>query len=388
MEEPQDDNETACNEYIIQEITVIGDKPIRGLGTSETVNERLLVIDKGESLSKFIERVTKPLSDLKSLKAVRSDESIESDDETEKSKKPTDGRTPSGETSSDDSIVPTSESDKEKTESDEVAGVKPGTSKPLRDGSKEEIESVKDLDAKDGADKTKSDERRSALSWWFTPTKEQKPKVEQLPIDVTDESLADQPSDVTTKPTPADEQPSTEATTKPIESEPSEDDRMVSGAVASPETATTADITSDQHLDTSTTPASTLDKVKSDEKQKEADAAKIDTTKPQIEDDTKTDEPIRDLAATTSADKTKIDETQSTLGTTSSTQDDKQRSESSKGTADDSTSESYAGKSTVGGKSSDITTPVDDDTDNDDEDIEALVYGIMSKVDKLFAKNF
>lgn len=54
-------NETSCNEYIIQEITIIGEIPADGGASTDSMKERLLVIDKQRVLDEFIRHVSEPL---------------------------------------------------------------------------------------------------------------------------------------------------------------------------------------------------------------------------------------------------------------------------------------------------------------------------------------
>lgn len=78
----ESDDDTACNAYIVQEITVIGDKPSKVCEiVTDTVNERILLIDKRDKLNKLIESFTHPLSDTL-LSMVKSDESINFEDST------------------------------------------------------------------------------------------------------------------------------------------------------------------------------------------------------------------------------------------------------------------------------------------------------------------
>lgn len=82
----QSDDETTCSEYIVQEITVIGDKPSKvSEAVTETVNERLLIIDKGERL-RMIESLTQPVN-AALISIVKSDESIDLEDSTKVSAK-------------------------------------------------------------------------------------------------------------------------------------------------------------------------------------------------------------------------------------------------------------------------------------------------------------
>lgn len=195
------DDESSCNEYIVQEITVIGDKPTKLWGSTETVNERLLVIDKGDSLSKFIERVTKPLSDINTLQRVKSDESIGQSEASKKSaaRKPSDIKT--------STVDETKSEDKSK----EAGSSKPDTNKPLFDEARKTIDRIKDsaMDAakswfgstektedakksiepsKDTADKTSDHKPKvgekptTTMGIPFTPTSGDKPKIEQLPV--------------------------------------------------------------------------------------------------------------------------------------------------------------------------------------------------------------
>lgn len=81
------DEDTSCNAYIVQEITVIGDKPSKVCEiVTDTVNERILLIDKRDKLNKLIESFTHPLSDTL-LSMVKSDESIKLEDSTKVSNK-------------------------------------------------------------------------------------------------------------------------------------------------------------------------------------------------------------------------------------------------------------------------------------------------------------
>lgn len=78
-------DDESCNEYIVQEITVIGDKPSRVCDVvTDIVNERLLIVDKGEKLDKLIESFTRPLNEAL-LSMVKSDESIKSEDSSKAS---------------------------------------------------------------------------------------------------------------------------------------------------------------------------------------------------------------------------------------------------------------------------------------------------------------
>lgn len=47
----ESERKTAFNQYIVQEITVIGDKLAKECPVTDTINERLLVIDKEHNLN-------------------------------------------------------------------------------------------------------------------------------------------------------------------------------------------------------------------------------------------------------------------------------------------------------------------------------------------------
>lgn len=76
----------AFNEYIVQEITVIGDRMAKECPVTDTVNERLLVIDHEHRLNELIECLSKPLNDVV-LMMIKSDECINYDHEPDTSTK-------------------------------------------------------------------------------------------------------------------------------------------------------------------------------------------------------------------------------------------------------------------------------------------------------------
>lgn len=76
----ESEKETAFNQYIVQEITVIGDKSTESCPTTDTINERILVIDSEQHLNKLIESLSKPLNDVLFM-TIKSDECINYDHE-------------------------------------------------------------------------------------------------------------------------------------------------------------------------------------------------------------------------------------------------------------------------------------------------------------------
>lgn len=78
--------ETAFNQYIVQKITVIGDKSTESCLATDTVNERILVIDNQQHLNKLIESLSKPLNNVLFM-TIKSDECINYDHEPDTLKK-------------------------------------------------------------------------------------------------------------------------------------------------------------------------------------------------------------------------------------------------------------------------------------------------------------
>lgn len=88
---PESDYMNSCNRYIVQEITIIGEKPSEACPVvTDTVNQRLVVIEDDKELSKLIDNFTKPLGDAV-LQMIKSEESIkfgEVEKNEEKTKEP------------------------------------------------------------------------------------------------------------------------------------------------------------------------------------------------------------------------------------------------------------------------------------------------------------